>query len=94
MPSFKGADRLGKTGTYDERNADGTFNSRRQTGWPAVGRAERDGERLAFAYLIRENKKSSTGQVRAPVMRCWRASPNGARASSPGRNSRVRRQCR
>lgn len=48
----------GKTGTYFERNADGTFNSRRQTGW-FVGWAERDGERLAFAYLIRENKMTS-----------------------------------
>ncbi len=48
----------GKTGTYFERNADGTFNSRRQTGW-FVGWAERDGERLAFAYLIRETKMTS-----------------------------------
>ena len=46
----------GKTGTYYERNADGTFNSRRQTGW-FVGWAERGDERLVFAYLIRDTKK-------------------------------------
>lgn len=53
----------GKTGTYYERNADGSFNSRRQTGW-FVGWAERDDERLAFAYLIRDTKKvaGSAGQ--------------------------------
>lgn len=55
----------GKTGTYFERNADDTFNSRRQTGW-FVGWAERDGERLAFAYLIRETKMTSgTAGIRA-----------------------------
>lgn len=48
----------GKTGTYYERNADGSFNSRRQTGW-FVGWAERDDERLAFAYLIRDTKKAT-----------------------------------
>jgi beta-lactamase class D len=60
MPSFKAGkwSVSGKTGTYYERNADGTFNSRRQTGW-FVGWAERDGERLAFAYLIRDTKKAS-----------------------------------
>lgn len=55
----------GKTGTYFERNADGTFNSRRQTGW-FVGWAERGDERLVFAYLIREKKMTSgTAGMRA-----------------------------
>jgi beta-lactamase class D len=60
MPSFRAGNWTvsGKTGTYYERNADGTFNSRRQTGW-FVGWAERDGERLAFAYLIRDTKKAA-----------------------------------
>lgn len=48
----------GKTGTYYERNADGTFNSRRQTGW-FVGWAQRDDQRLVFAYLIRDTKKTA-----------------------------------
>lgn len=58
VPKFKaGAWNVsGKTGTYYERNADGTFNSRRQTGW-FVGWAERGDERLVFAYLIRDTKK-------------------------------------
>ena len=35
-----------------------SFNSRRQTGW-FVGWAERDDQRLVFAYLIRDTKKTS-----------------------------------
>ena len=48
----------GKTGTYYERNADGTFNSARQTGW-FVGWAQRNDERLVFAYLIRDTRKTA-----------------------------------
>jgi len=48
----------GKTGTYYERNADGTFNSARQTGW-FVGWAQRNDERLVFAYLVRDTRKTA-----------------------------------
>lgn len=47
----------GKTGTYNERNADGS-NSSRQGGW-FIGWAESDRERLVFAHLIRDTKKTA-----------------------------------
>ncbi len=60
MPRFSAGpwELAGKTGTYYERNADGSYNSRKQWGW-FVGWAERDGERLVFAYLIRDPKKTA-----------------------------------
>lgn len=60
MPKFEAGKWTvsGKTGTYYERNADGTFSSRRQTGW-FVGWAQRDDQRLAFAYLIRDTRKTA-----------------------------------
>lgn len=60
MPSFSAGqwDVAGKTGTYYELNADGSYNTRKQWGW-FVGWAERDGERLVFAYLIRDPRKTA-----------------------------------
>jgi beta-lactamase class D len=60
MPHFTAGawDVHGKTGTYYERNADGSYNSKKQYGW-FVGWAERDGQRLVFAYLIRDAKQTA-----------------------------------
>jgi beta-lactamase class D len=60
MPSFSAGawDVHGKTGTYYERNADGTYNTSRQWGW-FVGWADRGDDRVVFAYLIRDAKKTA-----------------------------------
>jgi len=60
MPRFRAGQWTvaGKTGTYYERNRDGSNNTNRQWGW-FVGWAERDGERLVFAYLIRDPNKTA-----------------------------------
>lgn len=60
MPRFEAGQWsvAGKTGTYYERNRDGTSNTARQWGW-FVGWADRDGERLVFAYLIRDPRKTA-----------------------------------
>jgi beta-lactamase class D len=59
MPRFRAGEWIvaGKTGTYYDRNRDGSNNTNRQWGW-FVGWAERDGQRLVFAYLIRDLKRT------------------------------------